>query len=172
MKINILLYVIMSLILIKGDVVYAHDTTHIHPLITAEIAQLIEDIDNATMIYSDIYIQLADEDKDSTIPTDIKQRRYWGTDFDPKGLAEESNKTKYLLEDQIEPYHHYNNVIDGVVQEDVPVTKVYNHFYHARTGKGLTDSTETSEITAMRFFNESIARMGGYTEAAKHTALS
>ncbi|MDH5388159.1 MAG: hypothetical protein OEY06_06900 [Gammaproteobacteria bacterium] len=77
-----------------ANVVYAHDTTHIHPLITAKIAQLIKNTDS-TDNYLDIYKD--DPNKDTNISAE--QLLYWGTDFDAGkplgGLTQE-----WLLEDQ------------------------------------------------------------------------
>jgi len=158
----------------------AHDTTHVHPLITSEISQLIKLSDTSAKAYEDVYLPVSD-------PVDgiaaDKQLLYWGTDFDPLGLAGEGTfekKEVYLLSDKLDRYNRYNNVIDGVVQEDVPVTKVLAHFQHATSGEEFNfpgpfgteiKGTEPSSERAMLFFNKSIEWMSGYTEDAKHAGF-
>jgi len=98
---------------------------------------------------------------------------YWGTDFDPSTPAEDRDQS-YFLADNLSPYIRFKNVIDGVVNEDVPADTVLNHFYHAKDGSKLSPSlptTTNSAERAMAFFNQSIALMGGYTESAKHDAF-
>lgn len=175
---NIIPIIVLVLIVDVG-MLFAHDTTHIHPLITAKIRQLIQDNDLSDKTYLDIY-KLDPNPVEEVPPQD--QFLYWGTDFDPKNLAPLNTPNSpaaeaYLLSgtDSVKDYDRYNNVIDGVVQEDVPFTKVLNHFYHARTGVGLRLNGITvgdpSSIRAMRLFNESIDWMGGYTEEAKHAGF-
>ena len=167
-------YIIIFFVLFINKTAYAHDTTHIHPLITAKIAELIKRTDDVGKNYIDIYKSV--EDPIYGLPPG-EERLYWGTDHDIIGLSVAPDKVKYLMKDQQKPYKDYNNVIDGVVQEDVPGGKVTDHFYHATTGIGLkidsvlTPDGKPSAVVAMKFFNESIKRMGGYTEDAKHTAF-
>jgi len=160
-----------------SDNIYAHDTTHIHPLITLEIAKLIKSVENINgdNYYSDLY-ELNPE-KISGV-ADAVNFLYWGTDFDPSKFpidGSDEAKIEYLLADNLESYNRYNNVIDGVVQEDVPFIKVLDHFYHAPTGIGLRMGGFTygnpSSKRAMAFFNESIDWMSGYTEEAKRAAF-
>ena len=74
---------------------YAHDTTHIHPLITDKIADLIRDTDK-NKAYKDIH--KLDPDKDEV--NGMNQRLYWGTDFDAgKSLTKDK-----LLNDQTAAY--------------------------------------------------------------------
>jgi hypothetical protein len=144
-------------------VAIAHDTTHIHPLITARISTLIDDSD-ADNAYQDLY------EPNPTRNTNIQaqnQRLYWGTDYDENrpGITD-----SYLLDDQVQFYKQYNNVIDGVVQEDVPGSKAKHHFYQANSGIGLNTafpylfSGNPSASTAMSFFNQSIDLFDGYSE--------
>ncbi|MDH5572812.1 MAG: hypothetical protein OEY89_13685 [Gammaproteobacteria bacterium] len=146
--------------------VNAHDTTHIHPLITDKISDLIDESDKTNNAYKEIYEP--DTDKEPVVGMD--QRLYWGTDFDAgKTLSQDD-----LMDDQQTPYNSYETVIDGAVQEDIPSIKVLDHFYHALSGNPLNVpiiAEENSAVRAMRFFNESVGRMGGYTEDAKHTAF-
>ena len=152
--------IILFTLLVCSTTIKAHDTTHIHPLITSKIGGLIKLTDAIEQSYLDIY-----KEDDQT-----KERIYWGTD-DDAGMGELTQD--YLMDDQHTTYNDYNNVIDGVVQEDVPGGKVLDHFYHALSGNPLKVplAKENSAKRAMRFFNESIERMGGYTEDAKHTAF-
>ena len=90
----------------------------------------------------------------------MEQRLYWGTDFDVSELAKLGTVTQredYLLDLDGGPYTRYNNVIDGVVQEDLPATKVLNHFNHAESGDGL--SLNGSQLSIGPFHNSTVARM-------------
>ena len=131
-----LLCVFISIFAISTHVM-AHDTTHIHPLITSNISNLIKSQDTTNKAYKELYVT-----DDIT-----KQRIYWGTDYDPVGLSKQKtkqDKIEYLVKDRYEDsdgndlYSSYNNVIDGVVNEDRPVTNVVNHFYQAESGISLT----------------------------------
>lgn len=140
-----------------------HDTTHIHPLITDKIADLIGsvDIDKA---YGDLYL---------SDPNPDLGRVYWGKDHDlDEGVILNQS---YLISDQLNDYSIYNNVIDGVVQEDAPALKVIDHFYHAKDGIGLTapfiPANLPSSQRAMMFFNEAVDRMSGYHEESVKTAF-
>lgn len=149
----------------------AHDTTHIHPLLTDKIADLIELTDNGIDLYSDIYI--IDPELDPDIDED--QRLYWGADFDPKDAAntQQSLTDFYLSDEGLKSYSRHGNVINGVVQEDAPSLKVLNHFYHAKQGIGLTlpVPTEPSALRAMTYFNEAVRRMGGYHDESIRAAF-
>jgi len=157
-------FILMSISSMSG---ICHDTTHVHPLITKEISNLIKarDLLNA---YSEIYE--LNPVQDTNIFSD--QLFNWRTDYDENNPGLEKN---YLLDDQLNLYTHYNTVIDGVVQEDAPVTKVLDHFYHAATGEGLSlngisiGSTPSAE-RAMAFFNKSIVWFNGYTEESRQHA--
>ncbi len=177
-RMNLKLFITIFIFVFSSKV-FSLDTTNTHPLVTLEIVKKIklEDIkaggENA---YQDIY-ELLPDPIDGV--SEELQFLYWGTDFDPLDLAEPGiNKQDYLTkDDNMFRYSRYNNVIDGVVQEDIPVNKVLKHFQHANTGIELTlpvlplFGTEPSSQRAMKFFNESIDWMGGYTEEAKHTAF-
>ena len=135
--------IVLGLTMFSCGSVCAHDTTHVHPLMSLEIAKLIKDKDitSGAKAYADIYEPnpVSIEDVDDSV-----NFLYWGTDFDPVGMADAiaTNKplSEYLVKDRYEDsdgndlYSSYNNVIDGVFQEDMPVDKVLNHFYHAKTG--------------------------------------
>ncbi len=159
-------------------VVTAHDTTHIHPLITTKIADLIESSAESSA-YSDIFKDLPVDELDPLNPA--RQRLYWGTDFDPVGIATTPLPLiEYLGDDRLKPYldngnPKAKNVITGVVYEDSPGTKVMHHFYHAGEGKPLTVLGEglgdTSDIRAMTFFNQAVDAMGGYSEQSKQEAF-
>ena len=160
------------MILIMNGLAYAHDTTHIHPLITAKIAKLIKNNDAGNNSYEEIYRPV--ESPIYGLP-EGEERLYWGTDFDlappPVGFPVDGTQVKkedHLLDLDEAPYTRYSNVIDGVVQEDIPATKVLNHFYQAETGKELTLNNVSlggvnSANTAMKYFNEAIEWMGGYS---------
>jgi len=173
-KSKVILYAVATLF-VTTDVM-ALDSTHTHPLVTSRIADVIEQSPDAAS-YEELFVK--NDTQDETNPA--KQRLYWGTDFDPIGLGKPGltleQKIDYLLKDQFPQYNQYNQynqydtVIDGVVQEDLPLTKVFNHFYHATTGKAMSENSETSAVRSMRFFIEGIRRMGGYTEEAKHSAF-
>jgi hypothetical protein len=47
------------------------------------------------------------------------------------------NKIFDPAHEELSGFDDYDNVIDGVVQEDVPVIKVLSHFYQADSGAGL-----------------------------------
>lgn len=126
--------------------IFSHDTTHIHPLISLEIGKIIRDIDtdgvdttnNSEKAYQELYT-LNPSPIDEILPSD--QFLYWGTDYDPaKYPADGTQRAKedYLLKLDDAPYTRYTNVIDGVVQEDVPATKVLKHFYQAESGEGMS----------------------------------
>ena len=86
----------------------ALDTTHTHPLVTSNIANEIRRVDaNNERAYSDIY-ELTPFPDESGALTSAGQFLYWGTDFDPKGLADpllssEELRVQYLLSDIIKP---------------------------------------------------------------------
>lgn len=142
----------------------ALDTTHTHPLVTKKISELIKDSDTAGS-YFELY---------EIIPNVTPEKYlYWGTDDDPVGLTDPDaidDPTGYLLDLDATPYANYNNVMDGVVQEDLPATKVLNHFYHAESEDGLSlnggvlsiGPWHNSANTAMNYFNQSIMWMSGY----------
>ena len=178
---NIITGTILALTVV--DVV-AHDTTHIHPMITKKISDLISVTDKTTGAYSEIYLPN---------PLDpIERGLYWGKDRD---LDADELTLDILINDQLELYgkedlttddinngvSHYDNVMDGVVQEDAPVDKVLSHFYHATSGEplslngvpvltpsinGLVPAVPSAD-KAMAFFAEAIEWYNGYTEASK-----
>ena len=139
--------IVLGLTMFSCGSVCAHDTTHVHPLMSLEIAKLIKDKDitSGAKAYADIYEPnpVSIEGVDDSV-----NFLYWGTDFDPVGMADAiaTNKplSEYLVKDRYEDsdgndlYSSYNNVIDGVVNEDRPVTNVVNHFYQAESGISLT----------------------------------
>jgi hypothetical protein len=168
---------LMMVFVVDIGVLVAHDTTHIHPLISAKIAELIQDLDTSKA-YSEIYEPSPNPDPD--IPPEISQLLYWGTDFDPVDLAAETTeqaKREYLVDDRLGRYTRNNNVIDGVVFEDNPaISKVRHHFYQANTGIALTVPIlgtigDNSAVRAMNFYNQSIEKMGHYGEASKQEAF-
>jgi len=151
---------LLVFIVFCAPLVMAHDTTHIHPMITDRTATLIQNKD-VNGNYAEIY-QLG--------PTN--EREYWGTDQDTRvSVFSEA----YLLEDQLGLYTSYDNVMDGVVQEDAPVDKVLHHFFQARSGielrlNGISLGGDPSSNRAMVFFKNAISFYGGYSEQAKHTS--
>ena len=164
-----------------SKVTYSHDTTHIHPLITAKIAELIESSDIDSKAYVDLYI--LDPNPLPNVDPNI-QLLYWGTDFDPVNLSaitDDELKKAYLVNNDLSDYRRNNNVMDGVVYEDdfdllpVPEPKVRHHFYHAQTGIPLTvlgtSLGDNSANRAMLFFNQSIESMGGYKETSIQEAF-
>ena len=171
---------VVFLFLISCGITYGHDTTHIHPLITLEIAKLIKSIDVGTNnAYSDIY-----EPNTTAIVgiDDTVNFHYWGTDFDPVGFAAAPDEVSYLGDNDVSPWVTdilvgaiplKKNVITGVVYEDVPALKVLNHFYHAKTGDSLLSFplASNSAFRAMTFFNQAIDAMSGYTEDSKQDAF-
>ena len=164
------------LMIAEAAVTLAHDTTHIHPLMSSEISKLIRDVDQGVGVgsaYEDIYRL---NPNPVTGISNTEQFLYWGTDFDPLD-AVNTNKSPtdfYLSGEGLENYNRYNNVIDGVVQEDAPSSKVLDHFYHAKAGIGLSLgglSRTPSVLRAMQYFNEAVTRMSGYHEEAKKAAF-
>ncbi|MFK5950995.1 MAG: hypothetical protein QM500_19760, partial [Methylococcales bacterium] len=87
-----------SSILFSGSL-YSHDTTHIHPLLTSEVAELIKVTDSSNSAYSDIYQDTPDELKNDTLPGSTIQRLYWGTDFDSN--TDNPLPQSYLQKDQL-----------------------------------------------------------------------
>ena len=171
--------VIVTFLSFTSDV-FAHDTTHIHPLITTKISDLIETSPNS-IAYEELFKDLPNEEQDPL--NSARQRLYWGTDFDPIELSGKTNTEKMLLlsEDRLSGYVTsddvliYNpilkNVITGVVFEDLPATKVLDHFYHAKDGSPLgLPLSKDSATRAMTFFNQAIEVMGGYTDESKEEA--
>jgi hypothetical protein len=138
-------------VLILGSVstANAHDTTRIHPLITDHIRMLIKSTDTTNHAYDEIY-------KIDQAGVSIN----WGRDPNISFIPEE----KEYYSDFIK----YNNVIDGVVQEDVPWTKVLGHFYQAETGIPLTVHGVTrglsSKARAAELFAQSLDWYSGYTK--------
>ena len=98
--------------------VLAHDTTHIHPLITDKIADLIRDTDN-NKAYKDIH----ELDPDKQEVQGMEQRLYWGTDFDAGKSAAELTQDWLLGDEGLSAFHAPLNAMNGVVQEDVPSLK-------------------------------------------------
>lgn len=155
---------------------WAHDTTHIHPMITKRVSDLIAREDGTNARYSELY---------KKVDGQPLRGHYWGKDRDLDNLSELTN-LDYLFEDQLGYYGdnsadneigftHYDNVMDGVVQEDAPSLKVLNHFYHAKSGSelalnGYSLNAIPSVDVAMMHFKKSISWYNGYTEAAKKRA--
>ncbi|MFK5950992.1 MAG: hypothetical protein QM500_19745 [Methylococcales bacterium] len=157
---------VVIIVAISTDV-YALDTTHTHSIVTSKIADLLKTSDSTVRAYEEIYQQvpvLFDG-----VPED-QQRLYWGIDFDQRDFPSTGTitaKEDYLLDLDAKPYTRYNNVIDGVIQEDMPATKVLKHFYQAESSEGLglvcdgLTCTDSATI-AMTYFNKSIEMMSGY----------
>lgn len=132
--------------------VYAHNTTQVHPRLSIKAHDLIESKDSSAGAYKELY-----KNNSGGVPM------YWGEDHNPPS----------------ENYAGYNerNVIDGVVQEDTPVTRVLNHFYHAVTENKLlipvllvpSDGHRSSKQTGIYNFNVAMD-FYGYTEASKQLA--
>lgn len=173
--------IILTFLFFLSDV-FAHDTTHIHPLITTKISDLIETSPNSSA-YEELFKDVPDNLKDDANPA--RQRLYWGTDFDIVGILNaDVPLPMYLGKDQTDAYLSSflsgnvplrKNVMTGVVHEDNPPTKVRHHFYHATDGFGLDVPLFSDELTSaersMSFFNQGIDAMGGYTEEAKEEAF-
>jgi len=171
----LLLFVALTTLCVNVSI--AHDTTHIHPLITEKIARLIAVDDNSLGAYKDVYIEAPNELKNKTLPADLTQRLYWGTDFDAGKPSNELTK-EWLLKDQLSKFTAPLNVINGVVQEDIPDSKVKNHFYQATSGEGLLTKFNTDVVNgvpssgrAMDFFNRAIEYFSMYDESAKQVAF-
>ncbi len=182
-KITFMKYVVILFLFSSSCKTWALDTTHTHPLITSQIAKTIRAQDSLKA-YEEIYKLNAEPIDDVNIPDDV-QFHYWGTDFDPKGIADTDKPLfEYLGKDQTDQYLEgplsgyapkTMNVIAGTVYEDNPFTKVLNHFYHGIEGSSLTilgvSTGDTSDIRAMDFYNQSIEKMGHYGENSKLEAF-
>jgi len=174
--IGCLRYVLCIIVVTITTYSHGHDTTHIHPLITSKIRVLFQNADVADSAYTDIY-KLDPNPQSGPSPQD--QFLYWGADFDPFNAGEAVNDGKSLTDfyqsgEGLDSYTRYNNVIDGVVQEDAPSLKVLDHFYHAKAGIGLSlpvIPTKPSAMKAMAYFNEAVARMSGYHEESIKAAF-
>ena len=141
----------------------AHDTTHIHPMITEAIGVLIADQDDAAGAYTELY-EVA-EDGETLIN--------WGND--PDAVDETSpQEIRDIMRNNWPPYVTPTTVINGVVQEDAPAFKVRNHFKHALTGTGLssplTDGNPSDQI-AMGYFRQAIDLYGRYSGEARSSAF-
>ena len=174
MNVKLILYFLLYSVTISA---YGHDTAHIHPLITLEIGKLIRDVDtdgvdtavNSENSYQEIYELNPGPIDNVNLPVE-NQFLYWGTDFDPADYpanGTQGEKEDHLLKLDSSRYARYNNVIDGVVQEDIPVEKVLKHFYQAENGEGLSMTSgvlpfASSAKTAMNYFNQSVRWMSGY----------
>ena len=157
---SILRAVICLIFTCNATDLFAHDTTHIHPLISAEIRKLITKNDKVDEKYLEIYE--SEPNPDTNVPAG-DQFLYWGTDFDPSEMADKEPNTKdFLGKDQEYPWLTFlgapikKTTITGVVYEDVPFTKVFNHFYQAESAQPLWPG-DNSAVTAMAYFN----RAGG-----------
>ena len=163
--------------------VQSHDTTHIHPLITLNIAKLIRTVDEGIgkdNAYNELYKLLSVPINTEIIP-EIDQFLYWGTDFDPVGIATTPLPIQeYLGGDRLAPYLNGDdpiskNVITGAVFEDNPGLKVRHHFYHGTSGEAIDVPIYSDELPssnrAMLFFNQAIETMAGYTEEAKQESF-
>ena len=141
----------------------AHDTTHIHPLITEEIGELIESEDSVTGAYTELY----------EVAEDNKTRINWGNDPDAVDETSPQDISK-VMRNNWSPYVTPTTVINGVVQEDAPAFKVKHHFKHALTGTGLrsplTDGNPSDQI-AMDYFRQAIDLYGRYSDEARSSAF-
>ncbi|MCG7540723.1 hypothetical protein [Pseudoalteromonas sp. OF7H-1] len=160
---------------------FAHDTNTTHPRITEVIRKSLEKLDGEHSAYYQLYQlhpdyvieRLGVAQQNATLN---KPYPYlWGYDPQFKTL-----KDKKMDEDEASPeYPAFRkkslNVLDGVVMEDTPLSRVMSHFQHAYTGAPLSmndwplvlnglvniyGALEPSEITAGRFFNSAILTMG------------
>jgi len=167
----------LILILVMPSFSWAHDTTHIHPMITKRISDLIKQEDFISAYY-ELYV-----------PHDSDGFRgvFWGKDRD---LDDPNLTLEKLLKDNLSAYgsniisladknkgvSHYDNVMDGVVQEDAPLLKAVDHFYNGKSGGGLSSDNSSilgaipSDDRAMPFFIKSINWYNGYTEEARKRA--
>ena len=141
----------------------AHDTTHIHPMITEAIGELIDTQDSANGAYAELYERAEDGET----------RINWGND--PDAVDETSpQEIRDIMRNNWPPYVTPTTVINGVVQEDAPALKVRNHFKHALTGIGLrsplTDGNPSDQI-AMDYFRQAIDLYGRYSDEARSSAF-
>jgi hypothetical protein len=135
---------------------HAHDTTRINPLITDHIRELIKTTDTVNQPYEELY----KTDGDGLTVN-------WGEDPILPFDAEKENYSKFT---------RYNNVIDGVVQEDVPDDKVLKHFYQTESGipltvVGIPFSFTNSEERAAELFAQSLDFYSGYTDVSRSMAF-
>ncbi|MBQ4811015.1 hypothetical protein J8M20_06690 [Pseudoalteromonas luteoviolacea] len=166
----------------SSDWCSAHDTNTSHPRITEVIIKSIESQDFEVNAYHQLYqhhpkYRTAQYGEARyTVPLDSSYPYLWG--YDPKFR---DKIQKAIDEDDDAPnYKAFRklslDVIDGVVMEDTPDSRVMSHFQHAYTGSPLSiddwldsityyvdwiyGTVEPSEITAGRFFNKAITTMG------------
>ena len=141
----------------------AHDTTHIHPMITEAIGELISTQDSANRAYAELY----------EVAEDNRTRINWGNDADAVEGSEPQDISE-VMENNWLPYVTPTTVINGVVQEDAPAFKVRNHFKHALTGEGLrspaSDGNPSDQI-AMDYFRQAIDLYGRYSDEARSSAF-
>lgn len=148
-------------------VVRAHDTTHVHPVITVYTAKLIQAQDAGQDHYQELYKPVVEND---TMYDGIPQNgyQYWGVDLD---LAPTASNIEYYMTDQVDRYEPLpDTVMRGIVMEDVPATRVFSHFFQARSGRGLNlngvpvPGGVPSSEKAMEYFGEAVRYFSGYTD--------
>ena len=183
-KITLMKYMVILFLFSISSRIWALDTTHTHPLITSQIAKTIR-VQDSLKAYEEIYELVPNPILNVPGLSEDQQFLYWGTDFDPLGIANTvkplpeyfgEEQTAQYLEGPLSGYAPKNmNVITGAVYEDNPATKVMDHFYHGLEGAPLTvlgfSPGEPSAIHAMNFYNQSIEKMGHYGEASKQEAF-
>jgi hypothetical protein len=173
---KVLLFVLILSATIKS---FAHDTTHIHPMITKRVSDLIKNEDPGQAYYE---LHVENED-------DSDRGLFWGKDRDLEidyinaadglSLLQDDNLSLYGNRSQIDVdagITYYDNVMDGVVQEDAPLLKAVDHFYNGSNGGGLSSDNSSilgaipSDDRAMPFFIKAINWYNGYTEEARKRA--
>jgi hypothetical protein len=146
-----------------APLLFAHDTTHVHPMITEAIGELIKAQDGANEAYAELY----------KVAEDGETRINWGNDADAL-RGKEPQEIPKVMENNWSPYVTPTTVINGVVQEDAPAFKVRNHFKHALSGVGLrsplSDGNPSDQI-AMDYFRQGIDLYGRYSDEARSSAF-
>lgn len=134
----------------------AHNTNVTHPIISLQAIRLIEGGDGAIGSYRDLYRREV-----GPRPEYGEIKIYWGT-WNKDAWGKRDPRI-YLSFDaaKSDAYNGYstlfganpNNVIHGVVREDVPDAKVRSHFYHAYTADPLIGFvTQNSRERALPWF--------------------
>ncbi|MGI0117186.1 hypothetical protein [Zooshikella sp. RANM57] len=112
----------------------AHNTNTTHTLISDSAIETIQLEDKSKLNYAELYYE--EESFKNGVNESIK--KYWGTDpkFDEKRSKADDENGFAVFRNPVK------NVIDGVVQEDDPVNRVFSHFYHAYSGIPMTFGTQ------------------------------
>ncbi|NVJ58773.1 MAG: hypothetical protein HWE27_00195 [Gammaproteobacteria bacterium] len=144
-------------------VCYSHDTNTTHPKLTVQTGELIKRLDNEQFSYYDLWKISAKYSKDRAI-TNFPYPYLWGQDPqfrnpNDKEADEGNGYPAFCHSLVVEPCANGvstkkpRNVIDGVVMEDSPSSKVFSHFQHPYTGQEM-DISDWENLADYYFYND------------------